>query len=210
MVSAQPLPRPGRPPTTSREEIAAAGLRLFAERGFEETTLDDIALAVGVSRRTILRYFESKNDITWGTFSEHLDGLRAGLAAADPHQPLMVTLRKAIVAFNDYGEEQRTDLRHRMTLITTVPALQGHSMVRYADWCAVISQFVADRLRTDPDGHIPQVIANACLGAAMATYRHWIRNPDVDLLRELDAALGLLAAGFGERALLAREMIELK
>jgi hypothetical protein len=69
-------------------------------------------------------------------------------------------------------------------------------MVRYAEWCAVIAEFVAGRLGLEPHDHVPQVIASAALGAAMATYRHWIENPDVDLLGELDRALALLAAGF--------------
>lgn len=199
-----PRASPGRPPTTSRERIADTALALFAVRGFERTTLDDIAAAVGVSRRTILRYYDSKNDIVWGTFGEHLDGLRAQLREADPDAPLMEVLRHAIVAFNDYGHEQLPALRLRMTLITTVPALQGHSTVRSADWCEVIAGFVAERLGTTPDDHIPQVIANAALGTSMATYRHWIRNPAVDLISALDHALRLLAAGFDEEALRRR------
>ena len=43
----------GRPPSTTREEIEAAALGLFAARGFEATTMDDIATAVGVGRRTL-------------------------------------------------------------------------------------------------------------------------------------------------------------
>jgi mycofactocin system transcriptional regulator len=176
-------------------------LVLFVEAGFEETTLDDIAAAVGVSRRTIFRYYASKNDIVWGAFTEQLERLRAMLAAADPREPLMETLRRAVVAFNDYGEETLPDLRNRMTLITSVPALQGHSMVRYAEWCAVIAEFVARRLRCNPDAHIPQIISSATLGTAMATYRYWIQHEDVDLLAELDRGLRLLGAGFREEVL---------
>ncbi|HWF73593.1 MAG TPA: hypothetical protein VG186_09630, partial [Solirubrobacteraceae bacterium] len=80
-------------------------------------------------------------------------------------------------------------------------ALQGHSMLRYADWCAVIAGFVVTRLGTDPDDHIPQVIASAALGTAMATYRHWIRNEDTNLLVLLDLGFRLLSAGFDEHAL---------
>src|SRR5262249_8748054 len=116
-------------------------------------------------------------------------------------QSLMETLRRAIVAFNDYGEEQLPDLRHRMTLITTVPVLQGHSMLRYAEWCDVIAAHVASRLGTDPEDQVPQVIANRCLGTAMASYRYWTRHPQVALLQALDAGLRLLAAGFDGRSL---------
>jgi mycofactocin system transcriptional regulator len=195
---------PGRPRTTSRDEVQRVALRLFAARGFEETTLDEIAAAVGVSRRTLFRYYPSKNDIVWGEFSEHLAGLRERLAAAPTDEPLMEALRRAVVAFNDYGKRELPELRIRMSLITSVSALQGHSMLRYRDWCDVIAEFVATRLGREPDDHLPQVIANAALGTAMATYRHWITRPDVDLLAELDEAFRLLAAGFDERLLRAR------
>jgi TetR/AcrR family transcriptional regulator, regulator of mycofactocin system len=195
-------PTPGRPRTTSRDEVQRVALALFAERGFEETTLDDVAAAVGVSRRTLFRYYPSKNDIVWGEFSEQLKGLRSGLAAAAPDQPLMEVLRRAVVGFNDYGDQE--ELRIRMGLITSVPALQGHSMLRYRDWCDVIAEFVAERLGGRVDDHLPQVIANAALGTAMATYRHWITHPEADLLAELDTAFRLLGAGFDESLLRGR------
>ncbi|MCQ0020665.1 TetR family transcriptional regulator [Actinomadura madurae] len=60
-------PRVGRRPRTSRGELERVALRLFAERGFEETTVDDIASAAGIGRRTFFRYYGSKNDVVWGT-----------------------------------------------------------------------------------------------------------------------------------------------
>jgi mycofactocin system transcriptional regulator len=199
-MSAQLKPTSGRPLTSSRDDVAQVALHLFVERGFEQTTLEDVAVAVGVSRRTITRYFASKNDIVWGTFDEHLQGFRAELAAADPHQPIGDVLRVAVVQFNDYGDSVLPELRDRMTLITSVPALQGHSMLRYADWCAVVAEFVAGRLGVEAEEHLPQVIANISLGAAMASYRHWIRHPDADLLAELDQAFRLLAGGLDQLA----------
>lgn len=193
--------RPGRPPRSSREQIASIALRVFVKQGFEQTTLDDISRAVGVSRRTILRYFGSKNDIVWGTFDEQLDRLRDMLAVASTHRPLLEIIREAVVAFNDYGASAQSELRDRMTLITTVPALQGHAMLRYAQWCEVIAAFVASRLGMDAEDKVCQVVASAVLGVAMATYRHWIAHPDEDLLASLDHSLALLGAGFEERAL---------
>ncbi|MHB1539240.1 MAG: mycofactocin system transcriptional regulator [Solirubrobacteraceae bacterium] len=192
--------RPGRPRTTSREQVAGVALRLFVERGFEASTISDIAAAVGVSRRTILRYFDSKNDIVWGSFDENLEALRARLARAPPRQPVVAAVREAVVAFNDYGESVMPELRDRMHLITTVPTLQGHSMRRYSSWCAVIAEFVATRLDMEPDDHAPQLLANAALGIAMATYRYWIEHPQADLLALLDDGLRLLERGFCARA----------
>jgi mycofactocin system transcriptional regulator len=153
-------------------------LRLFAEQGFSATTMEEIASAVGVGTRTLFRYYPSKNDIVWGEFGMHVSRLREQLARADPGVPLMEALRRAVLSFNDYGESELPELRIRMTLISSVPALQAHSMLRYREWSAAVAEFAAARLGLDP---------------ATATYRHWIRNPGVDLLTELDRAFRLLA-----------------
>jgi TetR/AcrR family transcriptional regulator, regulator of mycofactocin system len=195
--------RSGRPRRTSRAEVASVALRLFVERGFEATTITEIADAVGVSRRTILRYFSSKNDIVWGTFDERLQALRERLAAAPVEQPIAEVIREAVVSFNDYGEAVMPELRDRMTLIITVPALQGHAMLRYAEWCSVISEFAAARLGVAADEHVPQLLSNTALGIAMATYRYWIEHPETDLLRRLDEGLRLLSDGFDENVLAA-------
>ncbi len=191
----------GRPLRSSREQVAEAALSLFVAQGFERTTLDQIAAAAHVSRRTVLRYFGSKNDIVWGTFEEHLHRLAKQLASAPPQQPLIEVVRQAVVSFNDYGAAAQGQLRDRMTLITTVPALQGHAMLRYAQWCDVIAAFAAGRLEITADHHVCQALANAVLGVAMATYRHWIAHPEDDLLTKLDEGLALLCEGFAEPAL---------
>lgn len=184
----------GRPPRSTREEVGAVALDLFARSGFAETTLDDVASEVGVSRRTLLRYYPSKNDLVWGAFSEHLERFRRMLAAAPRDEPWMGVLRHGIIAFNDYGEAELPRLRIRMALITGVPALQAHSALRYAEWCGVVAEFVASRTGARADGHVPQVVAQATLGASMATYRHWIVEGG-DLLLQLDEALLLLERG---------------
>lgn len=194
----------GRPRRTSRGEVASAGLRLFVERGFEATTLDDVASSVGISRRTLLRYFASKNDIVWGTFDERLAELHERLASADRDEPILDVLRSAVVEFNDYGADVLPELRERMTLIIGVPALQGHAMLRYADWCTVIAEFVAARLGLLASDYVPQLLASSALGVAMATYRYWIEHPGVDLLEQLDAGFRLLGEGFRDDLLGAR------
>jgi mycofactocin system transcriptional regulator len=190
-------PLRGRPRSASPDAVSAVALDLFAERGFEETTLDDVAAAVGVSRRTLLRYYPSKNDLVWGAFSEHLDRLRAMLAAAPADEPLMDVLRRGVLAFNDYGPEEVPRLRTRMELITGVPALQAHSALRYAEWRAVVAEFVAARVGPGVDDLVPQTVAHVALGTCIATYARWIAHGG-DLLAELDRAFRLVASGFAD------------
>ncbi|HEY2054154.1 MAG TPA: mycofactocin system transcriptional regulator [Solirubrobacterales bacterium] len=187
----------GRPPTTSREEIEAVALDLFATRGFEATTVDDVAAAVGVGRRTLFRYFESKNDIVWGDFGQVMERLRAALDdGAD--LTLMDALRVGVVESNGYPPEQLPGLRTRMTLITRTPALQAHSALRYAEWRSVVAEWAAARLGATAVDLAPQVIAHAALGAAMASFARWVDHPDEDLYELLDAAFGALASGFAD------------
>ncbi|NIY69453.1 TetR family transcriptional regulator [Streptomyces malaysiensis] len=171
-------------------------LELFAARGFEETTVDDIVAAAGIGRRTFFRYYRSKNDVVWGDFDDELQRLRAGLADCSPEVPMMEALREAIVEFNQLDAAEVPWHRQRMTLILQVPALQAHSTLRYAAWRAVVAKFAAQRLNQPVDALIPQVIAHALLGAAVASYERWLREDGTDLDELLDQAMRGLAEGF--------------
>src|SRR3954454_21817106 len=115
-----------RPPATSREDLERVAMRLFSEHGFDATTVDDIATAAGIGRRTFFRYFGSKNDVVWGRFDEGLARLRSELAAAPADRPLRDVLREAIVAFNELPPGQVPVHRQRMALILGVDSLQAH------------------------------------------------------------------------------------
>jgi mycofactocin system transcriptional regulator len=184
----------GRPPTTTHDQIERIALALFEERGFEETTVDDIAAAVGVGRRTIFRYFPSKNDIVWGDFGQVLERLRGHLDEGDG-LPLMDALRRAAVLSNRYPGDQLPELRQRLTLITTAPSLQANSMLRYAAWRGAVAEWAAARLGSEPDDLVPTAIGQAALGASMAAFTRWVGHPDEDLAGLLDKAYGVLATG---------------
>lgn len=187
-----PAPARGRPPSTTHAEVERAALALFARNGFDDTTMDDIADALGVGRRTLFRYFPSKNDIVWGDFALVLNRLRGLLDATPASVPIMRALAHAIVESNRYEPEQLPELRIRMTLITSVPALQAHSMLRYAAWRQVVAEFVAARRGESPDDLVPQTIGHAMLGTSMAAFVHWVEHPGDDLDANLAQAYGVL------------------
>jgi mycofactocin system transcriptional regulator len=191
----------GRPPSTTAEQVGQVALRLFTERGFDETTMDDIARELGVGRRTLFRYFASKNDMVWGDFDWVLNRLRGEFAAASARTPLMTVLREAVVASNTYPEDALPELRTRLELITTVPALQAHSMLRYAEWRAVVAEFAAARLRRDAADLEVASLGYAALAASTSAFTYWVANPEKDLILLLDRAYRMLEAGFDQRAL---------
>jgi mycofactocin system transcriptional regulator len=196
-MSADPAPARGRPPSTSRASVDRVALQMFATRGFEETTVDDIATALGVGRRTVFRYFASKNDIVWGEFDGVLARLGDDLEAQGDGVPMIDAVAAAAVSSNRYPAELLPELRVRMTLITTVPALQAHSMLRYADWRAVIADYVARRRGERATDLVPQTVAFAALGASIAAFSAWVRGGG-DLEERLSCAYAALAAGFRE------------
>ncbi len=193
----------GRRPATSRERVARAALELFAEHGYEETTVEDIATAVGVSRRTFFRYYDSKRDVVWGEFDAELDRLEARLSEADEGEPLMDVLRTAVLATNRFGAGELDELRIRIGLIESVPSLTAHSAVRYAEWCEVVARFAARRLGGRSSDLAPQTVARAALGAANAAFGRWATGGSDDLAGALDLAFRMLATGFDEGRLLA-------
>ncbi len=184
--------RGGRPAATTRAELEQVALELFAQRGFEATTVDDIAAAAGIGRRTFFRYYSSKNDVVWGEFEQGLSALRAQLAGAAPEVPLLEVLHDAVLAFNRLDPDSAPWHRDRMTLVLGVPALQAHSTLRYAAWRAVVSEFVAGRLGAEPADLLPQLAGHLCLGAALTAYEQWLRDPDGDLQALLSDALRAL------------------
>jgi len=187
----------GRPPVTSHAEIERAGFRLFARRGFDGTTLDAIAGEVGISRRTLLRYYDSKNDIPWGRFSETLDGFRAALAATPADMPLHEAVHAAVLAFNRFDLDAHPSHRERMQLILTTPTLQAHSVLRYGEWRQVIAEYVALRLDLRPDDLLPRTVGQVSLALTLSAYTHWLDHPELALHDLIDTAMAGLRTYLG-------------
>jgi mycofactocin system transcriptional regulator len=167
----------GRPEATSHADIEQAAFRLFAERGFDDTTVDAIADAVGVSRRTLFRYYASKNDIPWGQFDRTLEHFRALLREQPRDLALWEAIHRAVRAFNDFPADASPPHVERMRLILHTPALQSHSALRYRDWRGVIADYVAERLGRRADDALPVLVGHVSLALAQSAYDTWLADP---------------------------------
>lgn len=171
----------GRRPATDHAAIESAAFSLFDQRGFDETTMDDIADAVGVSRRTLFRYFPSKNDIPWGQFDESLHQFGDQLDAASPDTPIWEAVHRGVIAFNNFDETSIPQHRLRMKLILGTPTLQAHSALRYAAWRQVITDYVANRTGGNPDDVLPRLAGHISLALAISAYEVWLGQETLTL-----------------------------
>jgi mycofactocin system transcriptional regulator len=190
--------RRGRPPGTSRRELELIALSLFAQQGFDETTVDQIATAAGINKRSFFRYFDSKAGVLWSAFDAEVEALRRELAAADPDVSIMDAIRAAVVAVNHYQAADVPELRTRMNLIGSSPGLSAGASIHYDAWERAVSDFVAKRVGQPADSLYPLAVGRATLATCRAAYDRWVARADTDLPIYLDMALTALAAGFAD------------
>lgn len=184
----------GRPPVTTHATIEREAFALFERQGFDVTTLDDIAAAVGVGRRTLFRYYPSKNDILWGQFDDNLRHFEDVLDATTGDVALFDAIRRAVLHFNDFEQSAIHQHRQRMRLLLKTPALLAHSELRYAAWRNVVARFVAKRTELKPTDLYPAVAGRVSLALSLAAYEQWLADESTSLPQLLDAAFDTLGS----------------
>jgi len=177
---------------------------MFTERGFETTTIEQIAAEAGVSERTFFRYFTTKASVLWSEFETEVETIRSTLAAVPGNVPMMEAIRGAVVAANHYRAEDVPEMRMRMNLVATVPALSSSAAEHYTAWEEAISEFAGRRLGQPADSLYPLAVGRAVLAVCRAAYDRWAARADTDLTVYLDLTLRALAAGFDPDAVSAR------
>jgi mycofactocin system transcriptional regulator len=190
--------RGGRPPSTSARRLELIALELFTEQGFDETTVEQIAACAGVSSRTFFRYFDAKASVLWHAFDGEVAALRAAFAEVPDEVAVMEAIRLVVVSVNRHQVEDLPELRARMALIGSVPALLASAAPHYDDWERAVSEFAAGRLGQPADALVPLAIGRTTLAASRSAFDLWVARADADLTTYLDAALRALGSGFAE------------
>lgn len=189
--------RVGRRRSTTWAHLSNVAIDLFAARGFDAVSVDDVAHAAGIARRTLFRYYPSKNALPWGDFDAHLEHMRDHLAALDPGVPIGDALRAALLAFNTFDDTETARHRQRMRVILQTAELQAYSMTMYAGWRAVVAAFVARRLGVQAGDLVPKTVAWTMLGVALSAYEQWLADESVSLAQALNGAFDTASAGLG-------------
>jgi AcrR family transcriptional regulator len=178
----------------TRQALEDVALRLFAEKGFDHVTVEEIAAAAGVSSRTFFRYFRSKEDVALGPALELHRLLLAALDERPPGEPVLDVLRHAVERLARHLEELRPQLLLRLRIIRTTPALAARGVQLREDWRGLMVQEAANRLAADPATDLrPHVAAMWALAAMSAAREVWEDGPPSrDLPSLVDEAYRLL------------------
>jgi AcrR family transcriptional regulator len=192
-------PKPGlreRKKQRTRETIAGVALGLFAERGYDHTTLDDIAEAADVSKRTIFAYFDRKEDILFADEPAYEELLEERLEQRPPGATTFDAVRDFLRDLDP--PDERAKLRKK--ILTTDEALRLRERARHARGEQLLAESVAQDLGVSPADIRPKMIA-AAFTAAITAVGDRITSAPTDSISDqqarsmLDDALEFLRGG---------------
>ncbi|NYI04339.1 TetR family transcriptional regulator [Allostreptomyces psammosilenae] len=178
-----------------RDELTTAALTLFISQGYEETTVDQIVAAAGVSRRTFFRYFRSKDDVVVEFLGDLGARLREELADRPAHEPPALALRRTLALFaGAYGPAPRQALELG-TLVITTPALLARYLERQSQWRADLTVELARRMGAGTDDLRPGLLTAVAFAAFETAVNAWVARRGERTLAELvEEAFDLLDA----------------
>jgi AcrR family transcriptional regulator len=183
----------------------AAAIRLFGERGFEATTVDDIAAAADVSPRTFFRYYPAKVDALFGDFEEREERMRAALAGRARDEPLIESIRRLVLEFIGDFLADRELFATRVRLIWAHPVIRAHALEYLARVEDVVAEAVAQELRVDYTDVRPRLVAAVAVGAVRTTSATWAaRETQGDPRALADETFELIERGLLSLAPVAR------
>ncbi|GGV60924.1 TetR family transcriptional regulator [Streptomyces thermoviolaceus] len=186
-----PAPRPGlreRKKQRTRDALLRAALELFTARGYEQTTVDDIARAVGVSQRTFFRYFPGKEEVAFAMQDMVEAHFMTSLRARPAHEPPLEALRRAVLDCWDSVREAVAsiaplELYLRMfRTIESTPVLLATHLRRSMEKEEHIAAVLAEREGLDVDADPrPRLVVAAFSGVLRVTGRLWSTGEDLTL-----------------------------
>jgi AcrR family transcriptional regulator len=181
----------------TRLALEQAALRLFAEQGYEDTTVEEIAEAAGISVRTLFRYYSSKQHLLFGDVGQRrIDALRTALWARPVTEPPLVAIEGALDDLDLTDPAEREQVFARFALLQRQPSLLPKYLVLNRDLASVIADFVAARTGAPVTDLYPQMVAAATTAAWDIALVTWSASNGTANLSDLRrTAFAALTAG---------------
>ncbi|MFF5971007.1 TetR family transcriptional regulator [Streptomyces sp. NPDC012769] len=187
-----------------RRELATAAMELFATKGYEATTVDEIAAAAGVARRTFFRHFRSKEEAIFPDHDDTLVRAEAVLNAAPPHEhPLDTVCRGIKEVMKMYAASPAVSVeRYRLT--REVPTLREREIASVARYERLFTRYLLGHFdeRDHHDGNDDPLLAEVAASAVVTAHNHvlrrWLRaGGQGDVEAQLDHAFAIVRETFG-------------
>jgi TetR/AcrR family transcriptional regulator, regulator of mycofactocin system len=187
-------PRRERKKRETHDRLVGEAIRLFAERGYEATTTEDISDAADLAQRTFFRHFPSKEAVLYGDQGEAIDRIRAVFDARPADESTLDSLRAALVAHAASMVKDKQLWLLRAQLSSRVPEVESYTRaVVQVAWENAIAEGVARRLGAGSGDPRPAIVAGAALAAMRSAMRRWgSSNGRASLTRLLDESLNAL------------------
>ena len=183
----------------ARDRLAQAAFDLFDERGYEQTTVDDITERAGLGRSTFFRNYRSKEDVIFPDHDRLLKQIRDRLLTSGHRTALDAAADGVRLVLLHYIEEG--DLaRRRYALTSKVPALHDREIVSVASYQRLFREFISGRLQdhTESAALRAELMAAAVVAAHNHVLRRWLRAEGPDPLAEFDAAMRQVTGLFAD------------
>jgi AcrR family transcriptional regulator len=176
----------------------SAAVRLAADRGWAETTVEDIAAAADVSPRTFFRYFPTKVDVLFGDEPERMAVLERALSGREPGETVLAAVRRGVLEWvtEFMGDPELYVTRARLAL--QHPDILGTALVRFAYLEEVVAAAAAEELDAESTELKPRLIGAATTAAIRSTSQTWVaRNGRGDPREIVNESFDLIERGLG-------------
>jgi AcrR family transcriptional regulator len=175
----------------TRERLTRVAMALFLKRGFEATTLDDIAAAADISRRSFFHYFASKEDVVFGWHEESTAALIAAVAARPANESMLTAAENAICAM--VGQLEPGEAIAMAQLKRDNPALQARDQVKYEKLERALAEALGKRAGHKTEKLQARLVAMIATGAMRIGGEFWVaegarENPEA-LVKRIFAAI---------------------
>ncbi|WP_433660980.1 TetR family transcriptional regulator [Nocardia sp. CA-128927] len=163
----------GRWEPNARGRLEQSALELYLERGFEQTTVAEIAKRAGLTERTFFRHFTDKREVLFSSpLREHL---AATIAATPADTTPIGTVAAALESVGDLFEERREFARQRYAVISANPGLQERELNKFASLASAMADALRERGVAD---HTASLTAEAGMAVFKVAFERWINAPD--------------------------------
>jgi AcrR family transcriptional regulator len=187
----------GRWEPNARGRLSVAAMELYAERGFEQTTVAEIAERAGLAERTFFRHFADKREVLFSGASELQELLVTTVAQAPASATPIEVIASAVAVAGGVLQERRDFAQQRQSVINANPELQERELIKLATLAAAMAQALRQRGVNDQSA---SMAAEVGVAAFKIGFDRWIKDPrSRDLPSDIRESLeGLKAVANGK------------